>query len=128
MKKIFLCGPMSGLPDNNCPAFRAKAAELRAQGYHVEDPSENQLPPDTEPGTEWEEYMRISIRQMLTCEEICLLPGWEKSRGALIEFSILSMVTDCDNGRNASFCLRQYIELIPIDGDFTDGILVRRKK
>lgn len=32
---IYLCGPMTGLPEYNYPAFHAAAAELRAQGWHV---------------------------------------------------------------------------------------------
>lgn len=32
---LYLCGPMSDLPDFNHPAFSAAAAELRAAGYRV---------------------------------------------------------------------------------------------
>lgn len=82
MKRIFLSGPMSDLPDLNYPAFHAAAAALRAQGYHVESPAEN---PRQET---WEAYMALSLAQMLTCEEVYLLPGWELGSGAVIEASV----------------------------------------
>ncbi|MCY1527250.1 hypothetical protein D9M68_623110 [compost metagenome] len=42
MKRIYLAGPMTGLPEFNYPAFHAEAARLRALGYQVENPAENQ--------------------------------------------------------------------------------------
>lgn len=81
MKKLYLAGPMSGLPDFNFPAFHAEAARLRALGYEVCNPAENPEPP----GGSWEGYMRLAIAQLVTCDTIALLPGWEHSRGAGIE-------------------------------------------
>ncbi|HEY8355030.1 MAG TPA: DUF4406 domain-containing protein [Methylophilaceae bacterium] len=81
MKRIYIAGPMTGLPDFNHPAFNAAAAKLRALGYHVENPAENPPPPC---GT-WLGYMRLAIAQLVTCDIVALLPGWQGSRGALIE-------------------------------------------
>jgi hypothetical protein len=82
MKRLYLSGPMSDFPDNNYPAFNAAAAALRAAGYHVENPAEN---PSQE---SWAAYMRVALTQMLTCDEVFLLPGWEQSSGAVWEASI----------------------------------------
>lgn len=84
MNRIYLSGPMTGLPDFNYPAFNAEAARLRALGYHVENPAENP------PQQDWESYMRVAIAQMLTCDTIALLPGWVESRGALRERQVAS--------------------------------------
>ena len=84
MTRIYLAGPMSGLPELNYPAFHAKAAELRAAGHHVENPAENPAPPCGS----WQGYMRMAIAQLVTCDAIHLLPGWEKSRGARVEFNL----------------------------------------
>lgn len=79
MTRIYIAGPMSGLPLDNYPAFNAETARLRALGYHVENPAENPRQDS------WEAYMRQSIRQMLTCDLVAFLPGWAESRGALLE-------------------------------------------
>ena len=38
--KIYIAGPMTGLPELNFPAFHAEAARLRAFGYEVINPAE----------------------------------------------------------------------------------------
>ena len=84
MKRIYIAGPMTGLPEFNYPAFNAEAARLRALGYHVENPAENPAPASGA----WEDYMKMALRQMLTCDTVAMLPGWGKSKGALIEYSL----------------------------------------
>mgnify|MGYP003405526458 CR=1 FL=1 len=84
MKRIYIAGPMTGLPEFNYPAFNAEAARIRALGNHVENPAENPAP---ENGA-WEDYMKMALRQMLTCDTVAMLPGWGKSKGALIEYSL----------------------------------------
>lgn len=82
--RLYLAGPMSGLKDSNYPAFHAAAAGLRAKGWHVENPAENPEPPCKS----WEAYMRMAIAQLVTCDGIALLPGWENSRGAKLEMDL----------------------------------------
>lgn len=76
---IYLSGGMTGLPDYNYPAFNAEAARLRALGHVVENPAEN---PEQD---SWQAYMRVAIAQMMRCESVAFLPGWEESKGACIE-------------------------------------------
>ena len=40
MKRIYLSGPMTGLPGLNFPAFAAITANLRAYGHTVTNPAE----------------------------------------------------------------------------------------
>lgn len=84
MKKIYIAGPMTGLPELNFPAFHAAAAALREQGLTVINPAE--INPDV--GADWIDCMRADIQQLVTCDGIYLLPGWEKSRGAKLEHHI----------------------------------------
>lgn len=79
---IYLCGPMTGLPEYNYPAFRAAAAELRAQGWRVVNPAENAAP--TADPT-WDDWMAVSLPQVRAASLLALLPGWERSKGALLE-------------------------------------------
>jgi Domain of unknown function (DUF4406) len=81
MKRIYIAGPMTGLPDFNYPTFNREAERLRALGYHVENPAENPEPPCKS----WSGYMRMALAQLVTCDVVALLPGWHSSRGAVIE-------------------------------------------
>ncbi|MCO6057353.1 DUF4406 domain-containing protein [Pseudomonas sp. MOB-449] len=81
-RRIYLAGPMTGLPDFNYPAFHSEAARLRALGYLVENPAEN----PAQDG--WEDYMKQAIPQLLTCDLMALLPGWHESKGAMLEHHI----------------------------------------
>jgi len=80
MRRVYVAGPVTGLPELNYPAFNATAAELRALGFHVENPAENV--PERE---SWLGYMRMSLVQIAHSDWMFMLPGWERSRGAKIE-------------------------------------------
>ena len=82
--RTYISGPMTGIEDFNRPAFAAEAARLRAEGVYVVNPAENGLPP----GAPWEEHLRADIRDMMDCNAIHMLPGWTKSKGAMLEYHI----------------------------------------
>lgn len=80
---------MSGLPDYNYPAFRSAASMWRGAGWDVLDPSEKfggrvDLP--------YEVYIKASIVDVLCADAIALLPGWETSKGATLERSIIELL------------------------------------
>lgn len=81
---LYLCGPMSGLPDFNYPAFHLAAARLRALGYQVTNPAENGLPKDAP----WTQHMRADIKALVECDGLALLPGHEHSKGARVEIEL----------------------------------------
>ena len=82
--RVYIAGPMTGLPDLNFPAFNSKAEYFRARGCDVVNPAE--VNPDH--SMPWEECMRRDIAELVTCDVICLLPGWENSKGATLEHHI----------------------------------------
>jgi hypothetical protein len=84
MKRIYIAGPMTGLPEFNYPAFNAEAQRLRRLGYEVANPAENPVPPCKS----WLGYMRMALPQLVSCDIVALLPGWQDSRGARIERSL----------------------------------------
>jgi len=84
MKRIYISGPMSNRPNLNFPAFHAEAARLRALGYEVVNPAELKI----DPAAAWHACMRADIAQLVTCDAVRLLEGWEGSRGASLEAHI----------------------------------------
>lgn len=83
MRRIYISGPMTGLPEFNLPAFAAEAERLRRLGFDVVNPAEiNPV------GGTWEECMRRDVALLVTCDHVATLPGWDKSQGAQLEVYI----------------------------------------
>lgn len=101
--KVYLAGPMSGIPDFNFPAFHAAAAYLRELGHSVFNPAEKDEEIHDKSifagagDIEACEKKGFSLRAALAadtkyiCEEaeaIAMLPGWEASGGARAEWAL----------------------------------------
>lgn len=80
--RLYIAGPMSGLPDFNYPAFHAAEARLRAAGYETLNPANNGE------RDSWEGYMRAAIAQVVQADGIAYLPGSYGSRGARLELRL----------------------------------------
>lgn len=99
--KIYLSGPMRGVPYFNFPRFIEEAKKLREQGHEVFCPAESDLEhygPEVcnSPTGDLKDvaHINFSLREALLrdCKYICetadavaMLPGWEKSKGATAE-------------------------------------------
>jgi len=81
---IYLAGPMTGLPKFNYPLFIETAQRMRGAGFMVVNPADNGLPPIAP----WSAHMRRDIRAMLDCQGVATLPGWQDSKGAVLEVQI----------------------------------------
>ena len=77
MTRVYIAGPMTGLPDFNYPAFNAAAAKLRALGLEVLNPAENPPPPC---GT-WTGYMRMALKATGGVRSRCVAAGMERQQG-----------------------------------------------
>ena len=87
--KLYIAGPMTGLPDFNYPAFNAIEAALREVGYDVLNPTLGNETPDADPpGLTWADYLRRALHMVADADGIALLPDWEGSRGARLEFHV----------------------------------------
>jgi hypothetical protein len=103
--KIYIAGPMTGLPQFNIPAFDEAAARLRARGHEVVSPTELDDPQaraaslasadghfDTlaTHGFAYEDFLDRDTEVLRTggFDAIVLLPGWETSRGANRELGV----------------------------------------
>jgi len=103
--KLYLAGPMTGYPKFNFPAFDYAAAMLRARGFEVFSPAENDretigCAAENSLDGDQDALQRISgfdLRAALRddthyicvhADGIALLPGWEKSKGATAEHAL----------------------------------------
>jgi hypothetical protein len=80
--KLYLSGPMTGLPEHNFPAFIDYAEGLRARGYEVVSPAEM---PECD---SYEDYLRMDIQAILGVEALAVLPGWSNSKGCFYEVTV----------------------------------------
>jgi NTP pyrophosphatase (non-canonical NTP hydrolase) len=80
-KKLYLCGPMSGIAEYNYPVFHQVASDLKHKGYQITSPARNK--PDST--MSWADYLRLGLADVLRVEALALLPGWEASQGAQLE-------------------------------------------
>lgn len=103
--KVYLAGPMRGIPEFNFPAFHSAAAFLRDNDFEVFSPAEkdnerhgtdiskgnstgDEEVATKEHGFNLREALGIDLAYICsTAEGIVLLPGWEKSRGAQAELA-----------------------------------------
>lgn len=98
MTRLYLAGPMTGIPELNFPAFHAEAARLRALGFEVVNPAEINGGADElvacaamtpeQLQDHWRNCMRRDIAELVQCDGIALLPAWERSRGATLEHHV----------------------------------------
>jgi len=92
---------MTGWTDHNYSEFHAAADDLRARGFDVINPAEV-LDEDTK--LPWSTYIREDIGILLGVDCVAVLPGWERSRGAMLEVTIaaaldLPIFEACDPDR-----------------------------
>lgn len=79
---LYICGPMSGLPEYNYPAFNAAEKAIRERfGCRVLNPARQ---PD---GLEYDEYMRRGCADVVSASVVVVLDGWRKSPGAVVEMA-----------------------------------------
>jgi len=81
-QKIYIAGPMGGLPDLNFPAFHQAAEKLRRWGHFVFNPAEH------DQGS-YRANLQIDLSWICgEAQAIFMLAGWEKSPGARAEHAL----------------------------------------
>lgn len=83
--KLYLAGPMTGLPEFNYPTFNRYARMLRDRGHVVFNPAEAH---EGETGLPLEKYFELDLPEVCRADAIAVLPGWRDSRGAQIEVDL----------------------------------------
>jgi len=99
--KVYLSGPMRGLPNFNHEAFISAAERLRTQGHAVFNPVEETIKlygadvyknnPQGIESIACIDTRKVFLNDLsficLEAEAIALLPGWRKSKGAKAEYA-----------------------------------------
>ena len=103
--RIYISGPMTGVPNHNFDAFWNAANRLRVAGHFVINPTELSAPFGTEDeiASSFQEYyleepiispkslapniLAADLAAVRSCDAIYLLRGWESSRGAKRELA-----------------------------------------
>ena len=81
----YISGPMRGLPDFNYPLFNSVAKTLRGSGHKVYNPAENF---DGDQTLDFSDYMHQDLTQLMDSDAVLMLPGWQDSEGARVEYQV----------------------------------------
>ncbi len=85
IKKIYISGKITGLPIGEVIAkFQAAESKIRRFGFEPISPLRNGLPLEAE----WADQMGKDVALLLRSEAIYMLPDWQQSEGAMIEYLI----------------------------------------
>jgi len=109
MQRFYLSGPMRGYPKFNFPAFDAARDAGRARGFGVMSPAdmdrelghtENDVLEEINTPENQRRFANRDCAAILALKAengdgIALLPGWEKSTGALAELALARWVGLC---------------------------------
>ena len=92
MSRVYLAGPMRGIPEFNFPAFREAASVLRGCGFDVWSPAERDeaegFNPKADEAKPLAYYMRFDLPAVCEADQVVVLPGWEQSQGARLEVHV----------------------------------------
>ena len=87
--RIYISGPMRGISELNYPEFNRVDDILVKMGYEIKNPAKAfDGKGGGAEGVSFEECMRQDIKDILECDGMVMLDGWEKSEGANIEVKV----------------------------------------
>ena len=83
-KKIYISLPITGRDFDEVESeILYVSGVLEREGYHVVTPIDFDVNPDLD--KPYHELLGNDIKALMECDDICLCPGWEKSKGCQLE-------------------------------------------
>jgi len=79
--RVYISGPITGRKmDEYMRHFAAAELKLKCRGHSVVNPAlvNSNLPKDFN----HDDYMVVSLTELMTCDAICILKGWHRSKGS----------------------------------------------
>lgn len=83
-KRVYISGPISNNP-RYIEDFKAAEDKLRALGYEPVNPCRNT-------GDTYKELIDARLKDLMTCDAMYMLPGWQLSAGATLELKYAQTV------------------------------------
>lgn len=71
-ERLYICGPMTGLPDKNVPAFAQAQEDLIAARYTVYNPTVLESIAPADAPYSW--FLRAALQMLLQSDAVALLP------------------------------------------------------
>lgn len=87
--RVYISGPISGT-DDFIQRFAEAERSLKEAGYtDIFNPTDAERFKAQPPGsTTWEEYMGEDLRELVLCDTVYFLKGWQHSKGATLEHKV----------------------------------------
>jgi len=84
--RVYLAGPMSGMPDMNRPTFYRWEHLLKTQGATILSPAH------ADQSLMYHVLIRQGLQMVLAANVTVMLHGWKDSNGANVEWAVSSMI------------------------------------
>lgn len=81
--KVYISGKITDNPNYEYE-FNYAEQRLKAAGFEVVNPTKIGI----KKNWTWEDYMKHGIRELLDCDAIYQIQGWDDSKGAQLEYEI----------------------------------------
>ena len=84
-EKVYISGAIEHLDlEERKKAFQTAELILSENGFEPINPFNNGI----DVNADWREHMRVDIKNLLDCDYILMLKGWELSKGCKLEFDV----------------------------------------